>query len=79
MTNIFELVKRDMEKDKQNYPIVHISHLRLRRSLLPKDESVRQLVHLDLATATQLHFKAGSLGVTADELIRRLLWVSLNS
>ena len=74
-----DAIKKDVAKEKQPYPVSLVSHLKLKRSIIPKDEVTRQLTQLDHATALALHFAAGKLGLTSDEYVRRLIWLSLSS
>lgn len=74
--NLIDAITEDLKKEK--YPFQIVSNMKLKRSVIPQAESTRLITQFDNATALALHFTAGKLGVTTDELIRRIIWLNLN-
>ncbi|UAY54800.1 hypothetical protein [Arachidicoccus terrestris] len=61
------------------YPSTSVGFNKLKRSIIEKEEGERISFYLDRSSALEASIQAMKLGITTDELFRRLIWLFVSS
>ncbi|MEO5892122.1 MAG: hypothetical protein ABIQ31_17885 [Ferruginibacter sp.] len=80
IANIVQLIEKILEvvkpclKKKQQFNFIRVGIAEVKRSIIPVDEKVTALFDIDKDTYNKVAKIAIDLGLTTDELLRRLCW-----
>jgi len=65
--------------DTAPYPSTSVGFNKLKRSIIEKADGERISFYLDRSSALEASIEAMKLGITTDELFRRLIWLFVSS
>lgn len=71
---VLEKIKQLASAKDAPFPLKKLGYMKLRRSVIPPETTVRVVYHLDKDSHDMLAVKSLQLGVTIDELLRLLSW-----